>query len=244
MKNTIFVNSCSTRLASLNHKVYRGKNFSQIRSVTVIACYKNADSDKKKAVEENRGRSGVYRLKNLYNGKCYIGSSTDIGRRLTSYYSFLYISAQKSSLICRALLKYGYAKFSIEILEYCKPGDAVKREQYYLDLLKPEYNILKTAGSSLGFKHSEEAIAKFRARRHTPETLEKFKTKVFSVETRAKISANKGTKVVVSDLLTGETDEYDSIRKAAQGLGAPNSTVRYYIKNQQIFRDRYQISTK
>jgi hypothetical protein len=28
------------------------------------------------------------------------------------------------------------------------------KEQYYLDLLSPEYNIAPTAGSTLGFKHS------------------------------------------------------------------------------------------
>ncbi len=37
-------------------------------------------------------------------------------------------------------------------------------EQKYLDLLKPNYNILKTAGSRLGFKHSEKTLAKFKAR--------------------------------------------------------------------------------
>ena len=36
------------------------------------------------------------------------------------------------------------------------------REQYYLDCLKPEYNILKIAGSSLGFKHSEETKVKIK----------------------------------------------------------------------------------
>lgn len=45
--------------------------------------------------------------------------------------------------INKALLKYGYAKFSLEILEYCKPEDCIKKEQYYIDLLIPEYNILK-----------------------------------------------------------------------------------------------------
>jgi group I intron endonuclease len=84
-----------------------------------------------------------------------VGSSIDLGRRFTSYYSFLYINHQKSSLICRALLKYGYSKFRLEILEYCEKEDLLKQEQHYLDLLKPEYNVLVTAGSSLGFKHSE-----------------------------------------------------------------------------------------
>jgi group I intron endonuclease len=70
-----------------------------------------------------------------------------------------------SSLICKALIKYGYSKFKLEILEYCDPLDVLLREQYYLDLLKPKYNILTVAGSSLGYKHTEEAITKFKARR-------------------------------------------------------------------------------
>jgi hypothetical protein len=38
-------------------------------------------------------------------------------------------------------------------LEFVEPGENVlAREQYFLDLLKPEYNVLKFAGSSLGFK--------------------------------------------------------------------------------------------
>ena len=66
-------------------------------------------------------------------------------------------------LINKALLKYGYGNFSLEILEYCEPKDLISREQYYLDLIKPEYNILKIAGSRLGAKHSLDVIAKIKA---------------------------------------------------------------------------------
>jgi acetoacetate decarboxylase len=47
-------------------------------------------------------------------------------------------------------------------LEYCDLENLINREQYYLDLLQPEYNVLKVAGSSLGFKHREESLAKVR----------------------------------------------------------------------------------
>lgn len=63
-------------------------------------------------------------------------------------------------MVYSSLLKNGYSNFSFEILEYCEKSLAIKREQYYIDLYKPEYNILKTAGSRLGSKHSEETIAK------------------------------------------------------------------------------------
>jgi hypothetical protein len=40
-----------------------------------------------------------------------------------------------------------------EILEYCDIKDLLERERYYLELLKPEYNILlDPASSKLGFK--------------------------------------------------------------------------------------------
>ena len=50
--------------------------------------------------------------------------------------------------INKALLKYGYSGFQLEILEYCEPSDVIDREQYYIDLLVPECNILKITGSS------------------------------------------------------------------------------------------------
>ena len=51
-------------------------------------------------------------------------------------------------LINKALVKYGYSNFSLEILEYCDPALAISREQYYIDLLKPIYNLAKVAGST------------------------------------------------------------------------------------------------
>ena len=71
----------------------------------------------------------------------------------------------KNSLIHKALLKYGYSNFKLEILEYCDTVNCIEREQFYraaLDLYKPNYNILKLAGSSQGFKHSPETIAKLK----------------------------------------------------------------------------------
>ena len=62
--------------------------------------------------------------------------------------------------IYKALLKYGYSVFKLEILEYCDPKNVIKREQYYLNLLEPKYNILQIAGSSFGYKHSEETKGK------------------------------------------------------------------------------------
>lgn len=62
--------------------------------------------------------------------------------------------------MCNSLLKHGHHYFSLEILEYCEKNKATTREQYFLDLFNPEYNILSKAGSSLGHIHSEDTKAK------------------------------------------------------------------------------------
>jgi len=40
-------------------------------------------------------------------------------------------------VINKALLKYGYSQFKLEILEYCGPKELAIREQYYMDQLCP-----------------------------------------------------------------------------------------------------------
>ena len=63
---------------------------------------------------------------------------------------------------------------------------AIEREQYYLDLLKPEYNICKTTGSTLGFKHTEETIAKIKGKL-------KGRTRILTVEHLSKLKASTWT---------------------------------------------------
>jgi len=49
--------------------------------------------------------------------------------------------------ICRALIKYGYSEFSLEILEYCAPEVRFEREYHYIKVLNPEYNIVRESNA-------------------------------------------------------------------------------------------------
>jgi len=122
--------------------------------------YEDAYSKKKEILDENIGKSGIYMLTNKLIGDIYLGQSMDISKRFKNYFNVSYIKSKKGFRISRALIKYGYSNFSLTILEYCNVSDLLVREQYYFDKLEPQYNILKIAGSSLGFNHSEETKAK------------------------------------------------------------------------------------
>lgn len=122
--------------------------------------YVNAYYMKKTILKENTGKSGIYMWTNLLTGDIYIGQSIDLSKRFRKYFTISYIKSRKELIISRALIKYGYDNFSVSILEYCDRCDLTVREQHYLDKLNPQYNILKIAGSSLGFKPSEETKLK------------------------------------------------------------------------------------
>jgi group I intron endonuclease len=48
------------------------------------------------------------------------------------------------------------------IIEYCPKDKLIEREQYWIDTLKPEFNICKIAGFTLGVKYSEKAKRNLR----------------------------------------------------------------------------------
>ena len=167
----------------------------------------------------------------------YIGSSTNLSVRFYSYFS-LGSLAKSNRLLERALLKYGYSNFSLEILEYCKAEDATKREQYYLDLLKPEYNIVKKANSTLGYKHTEE-------------TLDKMKNFILSAEVLAKkkLSTTNATEarktpIIINNIYTKETQKYKSITDASKALGISKSAVSQALANNRLIKKLYEIKRK
>jgi len=138
---------------------------SEITLLSIIApikVYSNTDTMKQDIIRENYKKVGIYRWINNENNYSYIGSSINLSNRLRLYFNYDFISEKSNnkSMIHDALIKYGYSKFTLEILEYCDVSSVLEREQYYLDALNPKYNILKIAKSLTGFKHSNESILK------------------------------------------------------------------------------------
>jgi group I intron endonuclease len=124
--------------------------------INVIKLYENATL-KKQIIDENKNKSGIYLLTNLLSKDQYVGQSIDLGKRFTKYFTLSYLKNRNTLVISRAFIKYGYANFSISILEYCDKDILNEKEQYYMDIIKPVYNTLKIAGSSSGYKHTQES---------------------------------------------------------------------------------------
>lgn len=161
----------------------------------------------------------------------------------------------------------------MEILEYCRADELIKREQYYLDTLNPEYNILKYAYSLLGYKHTPENIAKFKLKKVSQELKDILSSvhsgKEVSQETRDKLSiaitnykknnplsqealANitaktverEGVPVILLNTQTNEELEFPTLTKAGEYLSIKRQAIRNAIKRKSLVKGLYLVSEK
>ena len=105
--------------------------------------------------------TGVYQIRNTVNGKIYIGSTAiEFAGRWREHRKNLRGGRHCNQHLQNAWRKHGEETFVFEILLYCDPENCILYEQTYLDVGQPEYNICMTAGSSLGYRHTEETKAR------------------------------------------------------------------------------------
>lgn len=100
-------------------------------------------------------RSGIYCIRNLVNGKCYVGSSVRFDQRWSIHRLHLRRGIHHSPPLQYAWNKYGEASFKFEVIERVEDkSQLLVREQFYLDTMVREYNCSSTAGSRLGMRNS------------------------------------------------------------------------------------------
>ena len=202
---------------------------------------------------------GIYKIRNKVNGKFYIGSSNNIISRFSRHRNALMKGTHPNVLLQRAYHKYGEENLEYLIVEKCTENEKLKREQFYIDTVKPQYNISKSATAPMqGRKHSEETKKKFKKRivlrgkespsygkKWTPEQRKKLIEKRIGVKRsesfKKKMSEISKKKNRWKDLapyieskkesiVDNEGNEFESLTEAAKFHGVKPSTVCDVLK--------------
>lgn len=122
---------------------------------------------------------GVYMMKSkVHPDRFYVGSALDVHSRWSKHKSNLVRQVpDKNKKLLNHFNKYGWDDFVLSVLERCDREELLVREQYYIDTLKPWFNICPKAGSGLGRKLSAETKEKVRqanlGKKQSEETIEK-----------------------------------------------------------------------
>lgn len=164
----------------------------------------------------------VYEIKNLINGKRYIGSTVNKRKRWRRHRNWLQDNKHSNNHLQNAWNKYGEENFEFSVLE--KVGDEdnlLDKEQEYLDKEDPEYNVAIDAKASMrgisgedhpwyGAKHTEEAKKKMSEAHKGKKLSEKTKDKISEAHRDKDISREIEEKIIkfLPDEVSGENNPF------------------------------------
>ena len=149
--------------------------------------------------------SGIYSIRNTVSGRRYIGSAINIRQRWHSHRSLLLNGIHHSKTLLRSWLKHGETAFVFEVIEAVEDkSKLIEREQFWINEFnaadpKTGFNMSPTAGSCIGFRHSDATRKKMsRLRNGVPKSeigkrniTEALVNKNKSLEMREKVRASK-----------------------------------------------------
>ena len=217
---------------------------------------------------DNRNKAAIYCILNYRTGEKYIGSAST--NRINTRFRNHCLHGTGNRNLKKYIDKYGLDKFYFLILEYYS-GLVLKEnlkkshlsllalETNYLNRYLPEYNILKEATSSLGYKHSEETKKKMKEN-YSEERKIRIgnlnKNKIYTYIERfilskaayeryltqpnlRKILAAKASKPVILYLKDEKTihSKYSSVRNMAKVFNCCHKTINKSIKNHTLFKN-------
>lgn len=100
---------------------------------------------------------GIYKITDVLGNKVYIGSTVNFKQRKIQHFYTLKTNKHANKKLQNFYNKYGIESLEFSVVEYCNNelDLLLEREQYWIDTLKPEFNIAVKAGSSLGIRKPE-----------------------------------------------------------------------------------------
>lgn len=105
--------------------------------------------------------SAIYKIQSIsHPERCYIGSAVHLRERKNVHFHNLRKNKHHSPKLQHHFNKHGESDLVFVVIEPCFPEFLIIREQYYINLLKPWFNICPNAKNRLGTKHSEESKRK------------------------------------------------------------------------------------
>lgn len=90
--------------------------------------------------------TGIYRITNLLDGKCYVGQSVDIAERFRQHIKCGLGIDTPNNILYKAMLQDGVENFAFEVLEECERSQLNTQEIYWIDYYKSQnfgYNMNK-----------------------------------------------------------------------------------------------------
>jgi len=178
-------------------------------------------------IKHNEDACGIYAIVNITNNKFYIGSSKSIYYRTRRHLSDLRKDRHKNPILQNSFNKYGDESFKWVIIDICTENELQNLEKYYIDILKPIFNIQKNPIRQPKTKEMKKKISKSLKNGYKNGTI---------LPTR--------TREVVAYSHTGEIFHFNQVKECVKELNLSTTRVYAVLNNEQIHTKGYQIFYK
>lgn len=93
-------------------------------------------------------KPGIYKLTNIDDGKCYVGKSTNVKKRIQDHMkSSIGLQTIAHQAVHDAIWTTGFWNWTIEVITYCEKDELSELEKYYIDFFKAmEFGYNKKGG--------------------------------------------------------------------------------------------------
>lgn len=236
--------------------------FSFLRNHSFVKVYEYLRDNRADIMKDHKiNKSGVYILYNKMNSHYYVGSSINISGRMKNYLNIKYLELKQNNNmpIVKGLLKYGHNNFALIIIKYLPQSDLTIKESYWINELKPYYNVLLEAYRSTGYIHTEKTKLLLRnlalARTHSDHTKglislftigtgNPFYGKKHSLISKELISIKKSKgRVYIYDNLLNLQIVLSSVTELAKAIHANYSTINEILNKNKLFRGKWYIKS-
>lgn len=145
---------------------------------------------------------GIYKITNIVNNKCYIGSSINIESRKYKHFWMLSKNTHDNLYLQNSFNKHGYGNFVFDVIEECSERELIDKENYYIK----EYK-----SNDLLFGFNLSLVNEFRRNKYNDYvkiSLSKFNLK----------KNNNFTKYSLTNIMTDEIFIFDTLVEGANYL--------------------------
>jgi group I intron endonuclease len=179
-------------------------------------------------------KAGVYCIKNTVDNRIYIGSSVNILSRIKDHLKRLKGNYHANKFLQVHFKEHGSC-FYFEVLMFCHKKDLIKEEQLMLDNYKSYekhfgFNIAKTAGSMIGFKHTDETKKSWSKKRSGVKLTFEAKESMSKAKLGSKHPRSKLTEIDVVNIRNSFDNKRDYSRITAKKYNVSWHTINYILK--------------
>ena len=167
-----------------------------------------------KVTKELWKKSGIYCIVNTDNQKKYVGSSKNIYQRLQKHRAYLRKNMHENKKLQNSWNKHGEDSFQYYILEFCPMEQLIEREQFYIDTVKPWYNITLEVQRLKMSEESKVKMSESRKRGFEKGTVTLYQEKPIHQYTL------EGTYI----------QSFKSIKEAAEKTGVTRSSINRFLE--------------